>query len=204
MSNVYSNPAEFGLELLWEADAGEAYEFDKIVIWRRLNSASLLIGTDSGCSCPCPFEDTNVSDLETATPEAVNEWFDSPASGPRRNKVGPNARQVALALFNREGNMKNLDEEIREAEANLELLKTKQANIRKLMPVHLLAIEMHGLLCRATNHSEGCGWYYEIDSKEVHDWTRYAHETALKQAQAAVAAVGEEVAMKFVKAVKDI
>lgn len=38
-------------------------------------------------------------DLETATPEGINEWFDEPDYRPRRNSVSPNERQEALSII---------------------------------------------------------------------------------------------------------
>lgn len=204
MSNIYCSPEEFELEIAFEADAGGSYEFDKLVIWRKLSDGSLLMGTDAGCSCPSPFEDTELKDLEVATPEAVNAWFNDGPS-PRREKLEVGLRQKALALFQEKAvKNDNLDAEIRDAEATLEKLRTKKANRDKLTPLHLLAIEMHDAFCRAQNHSEDCGWHYEIDSNEVHDWSRYAHERALRQAEAAAQAVGIEAATICLKAVRGV
>ena len=205
MSDVYHNPEEFGLEPVFEADAGGSYEFDKLVIWRKLSDGSLLMGTDSGCSCPSPFEDaTDIKALEVATPEAINSWFNDGPS-PRRDKLEVGLRQKALALFQeRPVKNDNLDAEIRDAEAALEKLRTKKANRAKLTPIHHLAIEMHDAFCHARNHSEDCGWHYEIDSSEVHDWSRYAHALALRQAEAAAAVIGVDAAMSCLKAVRGV
>ena len=53
--NVYYHPEEHDLVLVSEFDAGERYEFDITVVWHEAG-VGYYIGTDSGCSCPTPFE----------------------------------------------------------------------------------------------------------------------------------------------------
>lgn len=43
-----------------------------------------------------------------------------------------------------------------------------------------MAILLHDKLCHS-NHTDQCGWYYEIDGIK-HDWTGYAHKTYLEKA----------------------
>jgi hypothetical protein len=65
--SLYSNPEKFGLETIKELDDPNAsYSFDKFVIWRREKDNELFYATDSGCSCPSPFE--NVKDIQDLTP----------------------------------------------------------------------------------------------------------------------------------------
>jgi hypothetical protein len=45
---------------------------------------------------------------------------------------------------------------------------------RKLEPLKNLVIRAHDILC-GWNHTDGCGWHYEIDDKGQHIWTGYAH-----------------------------
>ena len=45
-----------------------------------------------------------------------------------------------------------------------------------------LARELHDLSCRH-NHTDGCGWFYEIGQDQVADWTEFAHREYLKMAQ---------------------
>jgi hypothetical protein len=76
---IYYYPADAGLETIGEAETERDYDFDKFVVWRRLADGMLLYATDSGCSCPSPFEDTDVNDLvEIGTYDefsiALNEW----------------------------------------------------------------------------------------------------------------------------------
>lgn len=42
---------------------GESYSFDLIRFWVRKDTGQILYATDSGCSCPSPFEDTEVREL---------------------------------------------------------------------------------------------------------------------------------------------
>lgn len=57
--NVYYNPEKSGLKILGEIDTADSYEFTKLVVWERIEDGVLFWGTDSGCSCPSPFEDTD-------------------------------------------------------------------------------------------------------------------------------------------------
>lgn len=61
--SVYSHPDDFGLRLLGEAEVEPCYDYDKFVAWERVADGRVLIGTDSGCSCPSPFEDQGVAAL---------------------------------------------------------------------------------------------------------------------------------------------
>jgi len=63
-NNVYDTPEAFGLEIVAESvDAEASWSFDTIILWRERSSGRLLIGADSGCSCPTPFEHHTVADL---------------------------------------------------------------------------------------------------------------------------------------------
>lgn len=58
MSNLYYNPEDFDLELVTEHELDdEAYQFNVVAVWRNKSTGQLLWATDSGCSCPSPFED---------------------------------------------------------------------------------------------------------------------------------------------------
>lgn len=65
-ANVYYNPEKHELEPVAEIDySSGSYEFDLRVVWRHKPTNKLYTGRDSGCSCPCPFEDVNrLEDLE--------------------------------------------------------------------------------------------------------------------------------------------
>lgn len=54
--NPYYHPENRGLEIVAELELLGHYEFDTTVVWRRLSDGALLWASDSGCSCPVPFE----------------------------------------------------------------------------------------------------------------------------------------------------
>lgn len=62
MANVYYDPEEFGLTPVADVDFGGGYDFDLIVVWKNSNN-QLFWASDSGCSCPTPFEDVSFSDI---------------------------------------------------------------------------------------------------------------------------------------------
>lgn len=54
-NNPYYNPEAHGLAKVDEVDLSEpCYSFDLLVVWA--DEKGLYLGTDSGCSCPTPFE----------------------------------------------------------------------------------------------------------------------------------------------------
>lgn len=59
--NIYYNPEKFGLievaEISW---SDESYQFDLTVVWRQKNTGKWFVESDSGCSCPSPFESVNL------------------------------------------------------------------------------------------------------------------------------------------------
>lgn len=61
--SVYYEPERYGLTVLHEHDPPLSYEFHMLVLWVH-KSGKLLMASDSGCSCPSPFEDyTSLRDL---------------------------------------------------------------------------------------------------------------------------------------------
>lgn len=62
-NNLYNNPEKFGLEIVDGIDYAGSYEFEMRVIFRVKESGELLMGSDSGCSCPSPFESHELFDL---------------------------------------------------------------------------------------------------------------------------------------------
>ena len=74
MANVYYEPAAFGLEIFAAVDgANSSYAFDMVVVWQDPLTFEYFWGCDSGCSCPCPFED--VRGREELTP--LDDWGSS-------------------------------------------------------------------------------------------------------------------------------
>jgi hypothetical protein len=64
MDNVYYDPAAFNLEVVGSFEFAEPdYSFDMCVVWKN-ERGQFFVGTDSGCSCPCPFEDQTLDDLD--------------------------------------------------------------------------------------------------------------------------------------------
>lgn len=68
--NPYYHPENRGLEIVAEIEFTGDYEFDKIVVWRKLSDNSLVWACDSGCSCPSPFEDYT----DDASLERLSNW----------------------------------------------------------------------------------------------------------------------------------
>lgn len=62
MNNIYYEPEKYGLTLLRERDIAGSYEFNTIVVFRS-DDGRFLVGHDSGCSCPSPFESHGVRNL---------------------------------------------------------------------------------------------------------------------------------------------
>jgi hypothetical protein len=88
-SRIHMDPAAVGLELVAEVDAyEEAYEFHLVTVWRLLEDGQLLGATDTGCSCPMPYEDVrgrddlaeinSIADLEPLFRDAVTSAYREP------------------------------------------------------------------------------------------------------------------------------
>lgn len=54
--NPYYSPEKCGLEIFDTVSTGECYSFDMLVIWKKLDDNTLWYASDSGCSCPTPFD----------------------------------------------------------------------------------------------------------------------------------------------------
>lgn len=75
MENPYYNPETWGLGIFDEVNTGGSYEFDQFVIWEKLEDSTLWYGTDSGCSCPTPFEHFHEwGDLTQITKESFHSF----------------------------------------------------------------------------------------------------------------------------------
>lgn len=59
--NVYYDPEESGLEIVLTVQRNLGYEFDMFVVWT--DGERFYAASDSGCSCPIPFEDLGMDDL---------------------------------------------------------------------------------------------------------------------------------------------
>jgi hypothetical protein len=103
-SNVASSPEKYGLTVFGEAEANGGYSFDTFIVWRD-KAGNYLWAADSGCSCPVPFDDFDLSNLPVGSArDALTDliaWADDPDSDYRYSgEVGPTQRrQVASALI---------------------------------------------------------------------------------------------------------
>lgn len=61
-SNFYYNPEKFGLTVVAETNTADSWEFNISVVYRDTEGRWLL-ASDSGCSCPTPFSDHQVTDM---------------------------------------------------------------------------------------------------------------------------------------------
>lgn len=58
-NNPYYTPEAFGLTIVGEVEWSEpCYSFDTTVVWKD-EEGNFYWASDSGCSCPSPFEDYN-------------------------------------------------------------------------------------------------------------------------------------------------
>lgn len=82
--------------------------------------------------------------------------------------------------------MSDLNSQITALEDQLENLRRKKMiedeAAKLLTPDQKLAIELHNFMC-TWNHTDGCGWHYEIRGN-VHSWDRgSAHDNWLGKAR---------------------
>jgi hypothetical protein len=93
MTNIYSDPAAFGYELVGMIEREPDYDFNMLCVWRQLSDGRLFWAEDAGCSCPSPFEDYTdpagsewISPIDRTTGEfvqAVRDLDCDPADKPR-------------------------------------------------------------------------------------------------------------------------
>jgi hypothetical protein len=95
MTNVMYNPQDFGLEYVCEVYLEEP-NWDFYILRVLKNEQGYWMGTDSGCSCPSPFENYNgMEDLtgpltaEQVREEAKSLWngYDEPDFSSEMSKV---------------------------------------------------------------------------------------------------------------------
>jgi hypothetical protein len=100
--SLYYSPID-GLEIFGTVEDEEmCCEFDMFVIWQD-KTGQLYYASDSGCSCPSPFEDYNdVSDLSYGTVAQVHEALDAWNTGGyshHRNRPGTADMHARLAML---------------------------------------------------------------------------------------------------------
>lgn len=74
-----------------------------------------------------------------------------------------------------------IEDQIRAHELELARLEQELENAKLESPECQLAKELHGMLC-GWNHTDGCGWYYEMRDKQD-DWNGDAHGRYLSKAR---------------------
>lgn len=78
MSNVYYNPGAFGLELIDSLDEADmSYEYHTLIVLRHIETGRIYWAEDSGCSCPCPFEDYHFSGFDTNLTALTEQSWDA-------------------------------------------------------------------------------------------------------------------------------
>lgn len=76
--NPYYKPEQYGLTKIGEVDLTEPfYSFDILAAWKDENG--IYLGTDSGCSCPVPFENYRGKDDMTG-PLTVEQALEEASS----------------------------------------------------------------------------------------------------------------------------
>lgn len=76
-SNMYYSPEHYGLRILEEVnDPWASYSFDMFVVWVNDETGAIYYGTDTGCSCPAPFEQYNLSYNHLHSLVDTNESWD--------------------------------------------------------------------------------------------------------------------------------
>ena len=70
--NPQSEPEGCGLDIVDSlSEEGLCYEFNDFILWRDLESGKFYCASDSGCSCPMPFESCHgIDDLTEVRDEA--------------------------------------------------------------------------------------------------------------------------------------
>lgn len=68
-----------------------------------------------------------------------------------------------------------------ELQRELEALELKEQHLLALSDDARLAEELHSMQCR-WNHTDGCGWFYEVH-KDVVDWNGHSHSRWLTKAR---------------------
>ena len=89
VSQQYSWDYENAVESRFEEVASvewdwESYQFNMTNVYREKTTGELFYATDSGCSCPSPFEDTKVSELHPI--RRMQDWYDHVASYSQRDE----------------------------------------------------------------------------------------------------------------------
>lgn len=98
--NIYDNPEKFGLELVGMVDTG-GNDFCMFVVWKQGRRLGYI--TDSGCSCPSPFEDKGLDDLTLAPKadviKALKDWSKNPDRSERpQDDIDASVAELCLKI----------------------------------------------------------------------------------------------------------
>lgn len=98
--SVYYSPEKFDLSPVAKLERYDAsYEFDMIAVWKH-KDGRVLWATDSGCSCPSPFEDYHsieqLRDAKLEFDEIKRLVDDSPAPSELQKKSFLEAVEAAF------------------------------------------------------------------------------------------------------------
>lgn len=76
-SNMYYSPASYGLRILTEVnDPWAAWSFNMLVVWVNDETGAVYYGSDSGCSCPSPFESFALNSPRLARVDGTQSSWD--------------------------------------------------------------------------------------------------------------------------------
>lgn len=92
---INANPLVEHLTKIGEVDLSVAdYSFDLLAFWVRKRDGQLLYATDSGCSCPMPFDNIKVRELRETTLDTVLDVARREAHGPDGYETVPQVEVV--------------------------------------------------------------------------------------------------------------
>lgn len=87
MRNIYYHPEECGFSVFYTLDQNADCGFDIFLILKKNDTEELFYATDSGCSCPSPFDDTDVSNfVPIRTDEQLRDALDAWSAGGTADK----------------------------------------------------------------------------------------------------------------------
>lgn len=70
--SMYYSPEDEGGRIIGDVDTIGGYEFNTLAVFQRIADGALFYDTDSGCSCPTPFD---MATWENMTPIYTGAWF---------------------------------------------------------------------------------------------------------------------------------
>ena len=75
-ANVYYNPEKCGLKIVASVEKEPDWDFDITLLVENAKTGSLWLVSDSGCSCPIPFEDVrSFADMTPVHSEATIDKY---------------------------------------------------------------------------------------------------------------------------------